>query len=95
MKTGFTKEYILKHKGCYEDVFLHQTNSTKRPKGIVKNCIGAVIFDYLDRWYMDGSPAEQNYGERTWPFSPDNLFHEEYWGITSMGDGKHNIFKRI
>ena len=83
------------HKGCYADLMLNKAGG-KNPvlgKG-AGNCIGGVIFDYLDRWYMDGSPWAHNAGSKPWEFSPDKLDHEEYFGITGMGDGKDNLFKR-
>lgn len=92
-KDGYSQEQQLEyHKGCYADLMANKAKS-KSSKG-VGNCIGSVIFDYLDRWYMDGMPFEQNPGTKPWPFSVDRLDHEEYFGITSMGDGEHNIFKR-
>ncbi|MBN1522799.1 MAG: hypothetical protein JW928_09745 [Candidatus Aureabacteria bacterium] len=83
------------HRGCYIDMMINRAGG-KSPvfgKG-AGNCIGGVIFDYLDRWYMDGQPSVQNPGNKYWSHSKDHKDHEEYFGITSMGDGKHNYFKR-
>ena len=83
------------HKGCYIDIMVNKAGGVSPVFGKgVGNCIGGVIFDYLDRWYMDGKPDVQNPGKKFWPYSKDHLDHEEYFGITSMGDGKHNYFKR-
>ena len=71
------------HEGCYKDMEKNRSG----------NCVGGCIFDYLDRWYMDGSPFEHNPGTKYWD-SPDRTDHEEYFGVTSMGDGSDNIFKR-
>lgn len=95
-KDGETEEQQLKyHKGCFNDIMSNKAGGNPSlPKKCVGNSIGGCIFDYIDRWYMDGRPLEHNAGEKYWSFSPDHRDHEEYFGITSMGDGKHNIFKR-
>ncbi|MHB9154186.1 MAG: glycoside hydrolase family 2 TIM barrel-domain containing protein [Endomicrobiales bacterium] len=79
------------HQGCYKDFMKNRAGVVPAGAG---NCIGGCIFDYLDRWYMDGTPETQNPGARHWPCSPDQLDHEEYFGVTSMGDGKDTLFKR-
>jgi beta-glucuronidase len=82
------------HEGCYKDMENNRAGANPpAPKKSSGNCVGGCIFDYLDRWYMDGSPYEHNPGTRYWD-SPDRTDHEEYFGITSMGDGKDSIFKR-
>ncbi|MDD5424355.1 MAG: glycoside hydrolase family 2 TIM barrel-domain containing protein [Candidatus Omnitrophica bacterium] len=84
-------EYL---QGCYRDMENNRAGANPpAPKKSSGNCVGGCIFDYLDRWYMDGSPYEHNPGTKYWD-SPDRLDHEEYFGVTSMGDGKDNIFKR-
>lgn len=93
---GENEEQQLKYlQGCFKDMENNIAGANPpAPKKSSGNCVGGCIFDYLDRWYMDGSPYEHNPGKKGWEFSPDHLDHEEYFGITSMGDGKHNIFKR-
>lgn len=58
------------------------------------NSIGGVVFDWLDRWYMDGSPGEHNPGTKYWATSLDNLDHEEWFGIMSMGDGSDSLMRQ-
>jgi beta-glucuronidase len=84
-------EYL---QGCYKDMENNRAGANPpAPKKSSGNCVGGCIFDYLDRWYMDGSPYEHNPGTKYWD-SPDRIDHEEYFGVTSMGDGKDSIFKR-
>lgn len=93
---GYTEDQQLSyHKGCYMDILLNKAGFVHPILGKGEgNCIGSIIFDYVDRWYMDGVPSLQNPGTKPWGHSPDNTDHEEYFGVTSMGDGKDNIFKR-
>ncbi|HTL71572.1 MAG TPA: hypothetical protein VL404_09815 [Candidatus Eisenbacteria bacterium] len=58
------------------------------------NSLGGVVFDWADRWYMDGTPSEHNPGTRHWPTSPDLLDHEEWFGLFSRGDGSDPLFRR-
>jgi len=84
-------EYL---EGCYKDMENNRSGAVPpAPKKSSGNCVGGCIFDYVDRWYMDGSPFEHNAGTKYWD-SPDRTDHEEYFGITSMGNGSDGIFKR-
>ncbi|MBN1225403.1 MAG: hypothetical protein JXA79_00295 [Deltaproteobacteria bacterium] len=87
-------EYI---KGCWQDIVRNSAENygtvierKLKPSG---NSIGGVVFDWLDRWYMDGTPYEHNPGTRSWD-SPDGLRHEEWFGITSMGDGHDPLLRQ-
>ncbi|MCD4779779.1 MAG: hypothetical protein K8S27_04430 [Candidatus Omnitrophica bacterium] len=55
--------------------------------------IGVTFFDWLDRWYMDGTPAEHSAGTRTWPGS-QQFIHEEWFGVMSMGDGSDSLMRQ-
>lgn len=57
------------------------------------NVIGVTLFDWVDRWYMDGTPSEHNSGTKPWN-SPDGLDHEEYFGLVSMGDGSDWLMRQ-
>jgi beta-glucuronidase len=93
---GYSEEQQLDyHKGCFVDLMINKAGGSSPTFGRgAGNCIGGVIFDYIDRWYMDDEPLVQNPGKKYWSFSKDHLDHEEYFGITSMGDGRDNYFKR-
>ena len=56
--------------------------------------LGGVVFDWVDRWYMDGFPSEHDPGTRYWAFSPDHLDHEEWFGMVSMGDGSDTLMRQ-
>lgn len=84
-------EYL---KGCWKDIVLNSAEYYDPNKKFPGNSLGGVIFDWLDRWYMDGSPFEHNPGTRYWDFSPDHLRHEEWFGIMSMGDGSDWLMRQ-
>lgn len=91
---GEEQDYQLKYiKGCWRDIVRNSAlhyDPTKRESG---NSIGGVVFDWADRWYMDGTPSEHNPGTRYWD-SPDKLMHEEWFGIISMGDGSDSLMRQ-
>lgn len=59
----------------------------------VGNSLGGVIFDWLDRWYMDGLPREHNAGHQQGD-SQENLIHSEWYGIMTMGDGSDSLIRQ-
>ena len=87
VNTGEDQDYQLKYiKGCWRDIVRNSASHYDPTKRVSGNSIGGVVFDWLDRWYMDGTPSEHNAGTRYWD-SSDHLRHEEWFGIISMGDG--------
>lgn len=85
-------EYI---RGSWRDIVQNSTeyyDSNASHKG-AGNSIGGTIFDWLDRWYMDGSPSTHNPGSNPWN-SPDGIDHEEWFGIMSMGDGSDWLMRQ-
>jgi len=90
---GEDEDYQLKYiSGCWKDIVLNSSNYISPEKKLFGNSIGGVVFDWVDRWYMDGNPLEHNPGNRP-GHSPDNLRHEEWFGIMSMGDGKDLLLR--
>lgn len=81
------------HKGCWRDIVRNSAQHYGSEKRFTGNSIGGVAFDWLDRWYMDGTPHEHNPGTRYWD-SPDGLRHEEWFGIMSMGDGSDTLMRQ-
>ena len=64
----------------------------------VGNALGGFVFEWTDEWWKAGawkSPATHDTGKGQWqgPF-PDGWGHEEWFGITSQGDGKHSPYLR-
>lgn len=87
---GEEQDYQLKYiKGCWRDIVRNSALHYDPAKRVSGNSIGGVVFDWLDRWYMDGTPSEHNPGTRHWEESLDHLRHEEWFGIMSMGDGSN------
>lgn len=87
-------EYL---QGCWQDILLNSVssldNSANEKMNSAGNSIGGIVFDWLDRWYMDGSSHEHNAGTRSWE-SPDGLRHEEWFGIMSMGNGQDPLLRQ-
>lgn len=87
-KIGEDEELQLEYdKGCWQDIVLDSAEYYEQDKTKAGNCIGGVVFDWLDRWYMDSSPYDHNEGSNPWVSSPDKLRHEEWFGVMSMGNG--------
>ncbi len=86
-------EYI---RGCWKDIVKNSAEyyglpgSDQRPG----NSIGGVIFDWVDRWYMDGSPWEHNPGTKPSGSFSDGIDHEEWFGVMSMGNGSDWLMRQ-
>ncbi|MCB9756928.1 MAG: hypothetical protein H6753_00715 [Candidatus Omnitrophica bacterium] len=76
-------------RGAWQDILKHRDSLD----GHAGNSIGGVVFDWTDRWYMDGSPAEHNSGTKSWN-TPDHTAHDEWWGIMSLGDGTDSLMRQ-
>jgi hypothetical protein len=50
------------------------------------NAIGGFVFEWLDEWWHDGLPREQNTGGGGW--------NHEYHGLVSQGDGRSSPYLR-
>jgi hypothetical protein len=93
-RKGEDEELQLTHiKAYWKDVVLNSADYYKRGSRYSGNSIGMIVFDWLDRWYMDEDPYKHNPGKRPWK-SPDGLDHEEYFGIMSMGDGSDSLMRQ-
>jgi tetratricopeptide (TPR) repeat protein len=63
------------------------------------NALGGVIFEWTDEWWKAGPPPEFDQhkqdiiGQWMGPFI-DGWSYEEWFGLCSIGDGKHGPFKR-
>ncbi len=76
-------------RGAWQDIERHRDLAD----GHAGNSIGGVVFDWLDRWYMDGTPFTQNAGNQLWN-TPDKIAHNEWWGIYSYGNTKDSLMRR-
>lgn len=87
---SFQLEYL---KGCWKDIVRQSSGYFNPQEKLAGNSIGGVVFDWLDRWYMDGTPETHNPGNRPWD-SPDGLRHEEWFGLVSMGNGADTLMRQ-
>ncbi len=93
-RKGEDEEMQLRYiKAYWKDVVLNSCEYYKRGSRYSGNSIGMIVFDWLDKWYMDGEPFKHNPGEKLWK-SPDGLGHEEYFGIMSMGNGSDSLMRQ-
>lgn len=94
VNTGEDQDYQADYvKGCWKDIVRNSPYYSAEDKKDTGIAIGGVVFDWVDRWYMDGSPFEHNPGAQ-YSNSPDNLRHEEWFGIVSMGNGSDWLMRR-
>lgn len=65
----------------------------------IGNSIGGILFQFLDGWWKSGQPPtfspyiHETLGQFPGPF-PAGWFYEEWFGITSQGNGKYSPFMR-
>ncbi|MFH0731309.1 MAG: glycoside hydrolase family 2 TIM barrel-domain containing protein [Candidatus Omnitrophota bacterium] len=91
---GEEEDFQLEYnKGCWQDIIRNSAQYYNKEEKVTGNSIGGVIFDWVDRWYMDGTPNIHNPGTRSWN-SPDGLRHEEWFGVMSMGNGKDHLTRQ-
>ena len=94
-KVGEDEDLQLEYnKKCWQDIVLNSKEQYRSDNNYAGNCIGGVVFDWVDRWYMDGTPYEHNPGTQYWSASPDHLQHEEWFGIVSMGNGSDTLMRQ-
>ena len=94
-KTGEDEDLQLEYNiGNWQDIVRNNKEEYNTNKGYVGNSIGGVVFDWVDRWYMDSTPYKHNPGTQYWGASPEHLHHEEWFGVTSMGDGSDSLMRQ-
>lgn len=80
------------HAGNLRDITLNQAGGLQ-----AGNAIGGVVFQFVDEWWKDtyDHPVdEQSTIEHyAMPFF-DNAVHEEWFGVTGQGSGRHSPFER-
>lgn len=81
-------------QGYWRDIVQHSGEAMHRGDGTTGNAIGVTFFDWIDRWYLDESPAVHNPGDGPWECSPDSTQHEEWYGRVSMGNGSDWLMRQ-
>jgi len=81
---------IKYHRAAWADM----VKNSHGGKGI-GNSIGGVIYCWMDKWWLIGSPKVHDTELGAWPGPKnDGFFHDEWFGIISQGNGKDSPFKR-
>jgi len=77
------------HSAAWDDI-----ENNMAFKGGAGNALGGIAFEYLDEWWKQYEPAiHDTKGVAMGPF-PDGYFHEEWFGLSSQGDGSMSPFLR-
>ncbi|MDR2191534.1 MAG: hypothetical protein LBO62_01445 [Endomicrobium sp.] len=83
----------LYHKNNWNDII----NNTAGVAGGAGNSLGGVVFEWVDEWWKSGYAFDANAHDTAsqWlgPFL-DGRAYEEWFGITSQGNGNDSPFKR-
>lgn len=74
------------HQGCWRDIA--QNSSQGFGAG---NSLGGVVYSWLDKWWLIGSPKVQETKEGAWAgAAPDGWYNDEWLGIAGQGDGSNS-----
>lgn len=78
------------HRGNWMDI---EGNTAGYVKGR-GNALGGVVFEWIDEWWKNYEPYyHDRKSDAIGPF-PGGYYFEEWFGITSQGDGSHSPFLR-
>ncbi len=76
------------HKDCWNDIVCNASGFA------AGNALGGIAFEWLDEWWKAYEPAyHDKKGVAAGPFL-DGYYHEEWFGLTSQGDGKQSPYLR-
>ncbi|AKL98000.1 glycoside hydrolase family 2 TIM barrel-domain containing protein [Endomicrobium proavitum] len=79
------------HIGAWRDI---EKNSAYNDAG-AGNAVGGVVYCWLDKWWLVGSAKVHDTELGSWAGPKnDNTFHDEWFGMSSQGNGKHSPFER-
>lgn len=81
-------------KGRFDEIFQYQVHVAgwrdiarhAAGESYPGNAIGGVAFEWLDAWWRDYLPNEQNLGKHGW--------HAEWQGIATQGNGQQSLYLR-
>ncbi|MCR4337466.1 MAG: tetratricopeptide repeat protein [Candidatus Omnitrophica bacterium] len=78
------------HRGNWSDV---EVNKAGNAEG-AGNALGAVVFEWTDEWWKNYEPFNHDRkSDAIGPFA-GGYYYEEWFGITSQGNGTHSPFLR-
>ncbi len=78
------------HSGNWTDI---EDNTAGMAHG-VGNALGGIVFEWTDEWWKNYEPyMHDKKSDAIGPF-PGGYYHEEWFGITSQGNGTHSPFMR-
>ncbi|MCL1972117.1 MAG: hypothetical protein FWG57_03910 [Endomicrobia bacterium] len=83
------------HKGNWTDI-ANNLGGVEVEEGGWGNSLGGAIFEWIDEWWKaeDADPYEHDTHPQMQGAYLDGGGYEEWYGITSQGDGKDSPFKR-
>ncbi len=73
--------HAMVYQKAWEDIAAHALTGTKEPR----NSIGGFAFEWLDNWWQDGDPWNQN---------RSSGWNHEVCGLASQGNGQQSPFLR-
>ena len=78
------------HRGNWYDI---EANMAGQAEG-AGNALGGVVFEWTDEWWKNYEPFyHDRQSDAIGPF-PGGYYYEEWFGVTSQGNGTHSPFMR-
>ncbi len=78
------------HEGNWRDI---EDNMAGNSQG-VGNALGGIVFEWLDEWWKNYEPYFHDKKSSTIGPFPGGYYYEEWFGLSTQGNGKHSPFLR-